>query len=929
MAEKKPIASDRNLSNLSTDELTNIIDSLPSLVWMCDTQKRCTYANQRWLNFTGALLNSESELDWISFVHPEDAPNLGKLLTPHTGRDESHTITFRLFHQQGYFRWVKGETSPQIDANGNLIGFICSCTDITEYRNDRNIYSDSEARLSKDLTFSPCFIYSYRVPVDGTNSYFPYASLGIRAVCGLEPEDLQSDHMALVDITHPDDKPLLIADLQDCIHNNRSQLIEFRIFPRNQPEKWVECRASVEKEADGSTIFYGIMLDITARKKVEQELEQREREFRTLVNNIPNSLIRYDQNYRRLFVNDMFTKSTKISRDDLVGRTLDGKYGPFPLHSRTLLKQTIDNVFSEKTTQSFRTNWYLNNGEYWIDMRIVPEFDEQGEVTSVLAISHDITKLRESQYQLALLSFAIDRLSEYIFMLRYEEPGFFYASKECERKLGYTQTEFTNGMTVSDIDPTWSMENWFQQSERLRKNGRTQFESIHRTKDGKTFPVEITTNYFQYDNKSYNLVVCRDITQRKMQEAELETYQHHLEEVVKTRTQELVLARDTAESANKAKSIFLANMSHELRTPLNAIIGFAQLLGVKQHEDEQVQLGLDTIQHAGDHLLDLINKILDLSKIEAGKTTLSPVTFNLQLLITQVVELISIRATTKNITFKTSTSDNLPAFIHADPGALRQVLLNLLSNAINHTHSGMVKLTVDSSNSNNKLAIHFTITDTGSGIPPQMMDSIFEPFSQGKLQPKNTIGTGLGLAISKDLIEKMGGNISVESVQGQGSTFQFSIITEQRHEDESTPRKQPKFMPTGYDGPKKTVLVVDDVATNRIILSAALKQLNLAVLEAEDGLNCLTIAKEKQPDIILMDLVMPKIDGLEACAQLKRDPLTETIPVIILSANSSQEHQQMAARAGADAFISKPINIKKLLTLIGELLVLEWQMTTR
>ncbi|BAL27192.1 PAS/PAC sensor hybrid histidine kinase (plasmid) [Azoarcus sp. KH32C] len=402
----------------------------------------------------------------------------------------------------------------------------------------------------------------------------------------------------------------------------------------------------------------------------------------------------------------------------------------------------------------------------------------------------------------------------------------------------------------------------------------------------------------------------------------LATRVNTMAERLRRSTRELVEAKDRAEGASRAKSTFLANMSHELRTPLNAILGYAQILRRDKALSERAAAGLVTIQSSGEHLLMLINDVLDLAKVEAGRLELAVGIVNLSAFLAVIADILRVKAEQKSLLFRSDLSAELPAAVRVDEGRLRQVLLNLLINAVKFTDRGEVCLHVQClARTEAQAHLRFEILDTGIGIAPQHMERLFQPFEQMGEVERRAGGTGLGLAISRQLVRLMGGEIQVESRLGEGSRFWFEL---ELPVERAAALPQVARAVVGYAGPRRRLLVVDDVAANRAMLADLLEDLGFAVDEANDGLQALALAQAQPPDLILMDRVMPVLDGLEATRRLRQLPELADVPVVVVSASAGRDDEALSLAAGASAFLSKPVQQEGLLQTIGGLLGLHW-----
>ncbi|WP_293207193.1 hybrid sensor histidine kinase/response regulator [Microcoleus sp. PH2017_01_SCD_O_A] len=428
---------------------------------------------------------------------------------------------------------------------------------------------------------------------------------------------------------------------------------------------------------------------------------------------------------------------------------------------------------------------------------------------------------------------------------------------------------------------------------------------------------------------------------------QLAEYNFTLEAKVKERTQELhqknsllsqeIKERQKAEAAARdashAKSEFLANMSHELRTPLNGILGYTQIFKRDKHLTSQQQNGIGVIHRCGEHLLALIEDILDLSKIEARRMELVATDFDFPDFIQGINAICSIRASQKNIAFNCEYLSYLPSAISADEKKLRQILINLIGNAVKFTERGGVTFkvsVVDCVSDENrtevlttKVRIRFQVEDTGIGIAADELPKIFTPFEQVGNTRRHTEGTGLGLAISRELVEIMGSELQVESTLGRGSIFWFELDLLAVDSPEINKKYSQKFI-KGFNGTNKKLLVVDDQWENRSVLIHLLEPLGFEIIEATDGQDCLNKALEFQPDCILIDLVMPVMDGFEAMRQIRKLPLFKNVVAIGTSASIMAVEKQGSLAAGCNAFLPKPIRAEELLNCLQVHLELEW-----
>ncbi len=413
-------------------------------------------------------------------------------------------------------------------------------------------------------------------------------------------------------------------------------------------------------------------------------------------------------------------------------------------------------------------------------------------------------------------------------------------------------------------------------------------------------------------------------TQKKLKEAneKLKESERELENKVEIRTRELLHAKDAAERANKVKSEFLANMSHELRTPLNAILGYAQILSDSKNIDASTREKLRIINKSGEHLLGLINTVLDLSKIEAGKMELSPTGFDLLDLLQQIYDMFRLRAESKEIKLDFEANAAVPRYVFADEAKIRQCLINIVGNAVKFTEKGTVSVSVSRDDDGQT---RFSVRDTGRGIPKDKIAVILEPFSQIHTQLNTEGGTGLGLSITKSFVEMMGGKIEVESEPGRGSVFTITLPLEEveaidADKDAGPPRKISGIK----NGKKPKILIVDDNPVNRDVARQILAPLGFVIEEADSGSGAIHKTVSWLPDAVLMDIRMPGMNGVEATKIIRSTEAGKNVKILAVTASAFDQNRQQFLSQGCDGYMAKPYKALNLLEEIGLHLGLEY-----
>ena len=567
--------------------------------------------------------------------------------------------------------------------------------------------------------------------------------------------------------------------------------------------------------------------------------------------------------------------------------------------------------------------------------RLLESWSEQEELPPALPVARRdeigilidsfnrlLARLGQREERLRMLSMAVEQSPECI-VITDLDSRMVYANAAFYRVSGYTAAEVigkTPLLLHSGKTPKATYDALWQA---LEQGSAWKGEFVNRRKDGSEY-VEVASiaPIFQPDGQvSHFVAVKEDITEKKQLGEELDHHRHHLEDLVKTRTGELELARSAAEAANLAKSVFLANMSHEIRTPMNAIIGLNHLMQRSGATAEQIER-LDKIDSAGQHLLAIINDILDLSKIEAGRLQMESTDFSLPILLDEVAAIIAEPAKSKGLAVRFDC-DAVPVMLRGDPTRLRQALLNYAGNAVKFTAKGTVSLRVQHvehfEGSDSDMLLRFEVRDSGVGIAPEVLPRLFSAFEQADSSTTRTFGgTGLGLAITRRLAQLMGGDAGVESTPGVGSTFWFTARLKQGKAAEASAPVASGDAETllRQTHPGRRILVVDDEPINREIALMLLEDAGLIVDTAVDGEQAVTMAREAAYALILMDMQMPRLDGLDATRQIRGLADHESTPIVAMTANAFTEDQARCYEAGMTDFLGKPFDPATLFTTV-------------
>ncbi|HET6878574.1 MAG TPA: PAS domain S-box protein, partial [Pirellulales bacterium] len=661
--------------------------------------------------------------------------------------------------------------------------------------------------------------------------------------------------------------------------------------------------------ADGLPVFTFFFRDISEHKRAEQALRNSEALYHSLVENLPMNVFRKDLAGRFTFANRLFCEALGVRHDQIIGKTdLDFYHAELAQKYRSDDRHVIE---TGEVLEAIEEHYRSDGGKIYVQVLKTPVRDMDGQIVGTQGMFWDVTArkqteeaLRESQQRLQSI---LDNARAVIYVKNVD--GQYVLVNRLFESLFHLRRGEVVGKTDFDLFPKELAEAFRANDQRVLAAGSPlQFEEVAPHDDGPH--TYVSTKFLLYDANGVPHALCgisTDITERKRAEVELHK------------------AKEAAEAASLAKSVFLANMSHEIRTPMNGIIGMTELVLDTALSPEQRDY-LKLVKESADSLLAVINDVLDFSKVEAGKLDLEQIAFALRDSLGDTMKSLAFRAHTKGLELNCHVSPKVPEFVTGDPGRLRQVLTNLVGNAIKFTERGevLVDVALDGEHGHgaangepgSEVVLHFCIADTGIGVPPEKQELIFEAFEQADTSTTRRFGgTGLGLAISRKLIELMHGRLWLESEVNKGSRFHFTARLTRAEPLRATPRAQPATL---VDLP---VLVVDDNATNRRILAEMLNNWRMKPTAVAGGRAALAAMQQASEEgrpfsLVLLDANMPEIDGFQLADEINRHPQLAGATVMMLTSGDRPDDVKRCRQLGIASYLMKPVAQSELLDAI-------------
>jgi two-component system, sensor histidine kinase len=881
---------------------TTLFENFPTFIWMAGCDGKLTYLNRRYLDYTGMKL-SDLIKNFSKIIHEDDRTENTKEYFEKINSKEPFKLYCRISRYDGVYRWLMIKGNPYYNGNGTFAGYIGTGYDVNEQKEAEDALKYNEEKYRTLFNNVNDAIFAYEIPEDRKVKSAKFIEVNDVAIERLQYSRDEFLEMTPADINAPGIAKILDYNITSLAKDKH---LTFEAIHISKNGKRIPTEISSHCfTMNGKEIVLSIARDISERQKAEILLKESEARFHAFMNNAPVLAFIKDEIGRYIYANPVFEKQT-ISTVEWIGKTDNEIWG----NENSISFRNIDKMVLETGKPMTVEETVILPDE--IRKRLMakfPFFDGNGKKL-LGGMGIDITDQKKMQTMLK------ESQEKYQSLFMHMVNPFSYC------KIILDKNNKPVDYIILEVNPEYEKFIELKRSELLNRkyselfgideeflamveicgnaviNGRSFiFENIHYSRINKWYTITIYS-----PEKDCFATIFTDVTEHRKAE------------------EELIRAKREAEAASRAKSEFLANMSHEIRTPLNGIIGMTNLTLMTELDVEQKE-NLNIVKSSANSLLKVINDILDFSKIEAGKMSLDFRPFKLRNLLDEIVKPHAILAYRKGIKIFHYVFDDVSETIIGDSGKVKQILDNLIGNAVKFTDSGEISILVKCIKyTSESVELEFSVQDSGIGISQDEMNMLFRSFSQvdGSYTRKHG-GTGLGLAICKHYVEIMEGNIWVESEKGKGSRFSFTVklgITDLIEE------VQPVSVESKNIENKLRILLAEDDSINQKVISRMLKKLGYEFKIASNGREAVELYQNREFDLILMDVQMPEIDGIETTKIIRKleEDLHYRIPIVALTAHALKGDREKFLAVGMDEYLTKPFEMIDLEKLIARVI---------